>query len=317
MELILDYKEQPNTPPDAPVLMICHGIGGGSASRLARLLADEAAAKGWRAVVYNRRGHGESTLLPGPLVPPEPPRRASRNHLYHLNLHFALQQQADHLRETVREGAAAAAEKASAAATAAAAAASNAAANLRHFISRDMCVRDSSGTSSAPHSPTHSSTGPSSHRHHHKSASQTFSLCAPGTHLPKDSSFTQQHPALSPSATSTPTQTVIAILADSSGQEPHSAVVGSGVVAESMIDEEAGAESVQYMEAVVAVAKTAAANVDLVETDEEQSDGSQERKASLKQVQKLFPKHSDTDDMSTVAAHLAAAYPDSTRVRGW
>ena len=139
VELLLDFKEQPNTPPDAPILFILHGIGaracvyactcaaacacvggwvvhafdcqciteqrsncvhhglarahtqshtcarphthththtrkrthpgGGSFSDLAMKLSDLAAANGWRAVVYNRRGHGESTLLPAPLVP--------------------------------------------------------------------------------------------------------------------------------------------------------------------------------------------------------------------------------------------------------
>ena len=33
--------------------------GGNSDSRLARLLADACVAQGWRAVVYNRRGHGK------------------------------------------------------------------------------------------------------------------------------------------------------------------------------------------------------------------------------------------------------------------
>jgi pimeloyl-ACP methyl ester carboxylesterase len=59
-------------PENTPVMMILHGIGGGSDSRTARLLSDAIRAHGWRVCVYNRRGHGDSTLLPGPLRPPAP-----------------------------------------------------------------------------------------------------------------------------------------------------------------------------------------------------------------------------------------------------
>ncbi|KAL6748428.1 hypothetical protein V8C86DRAFT_1154470 [Haematococcus lacustris] len=52
-------------------------VGGGSESRLARLLSDAAVARGWRAVVYNRRGHGESTLLPASLHPVKKSRPSS------------------------------------------------------------------------------------------------------------------------------------------------------------------------------------------------------------------------------------------------
>jgi pimeloyl-ACP methyl ester carboxylesterase len=64
-------------PDTTPLMMILHGIGGGSDSRTARLLSDAIRAQGWRVCVYNRRGHGDSTLLPGPLRPP-PPKSPSK-----------------------------------------------------------------------------------------------------------------------------------------------------------------------------------------------------------------------------------------------
>ncbi|KAJ9523773.1 hypothetical protein QJQ45_019962, partial [Haematococcus lacustris] len=68
---------QPCSLSETPIVFILHGIGGGSESRLARLLSDAAVARGWRAVVYNRRGHGESTLLPASLHPVKKSRPSS------------------------------------------------------------------------------------------------------------------------------------------------------------------------------------------------------------------------------------------------
>ncbi len=39
---------------------------------MARYLSDVVKQSGWRAAVYNRRGHGQSSVLPGPIAPLQP-----------------------------------------------------------------------------------------------------------------------------------------------------------------------------------------------------------------------------------------------------
>ena len=64
--LVLDWKERPSMPADAPLLVVCHGLGGSSASAHCRATTDAALRRGWRSVAYNRRGH-----VPGyGLLPP-------------------------------------------------------------------------------------------------------------------------------------------------------------------------------------------------------------------------------------------------------
>jgi hypothetical protein len=48
----------------APLLFICHGLGGTAENGLIVRLTELAAAKGWRSVVYIRRGHAGTSLLP-------------------------------------------------------------------------------------------------------------------------------------------------------------------------------------------------------------------------------------------------------------
>jgi predicted alpha/beta-fold hydrolase len=55
----LDWKEHSSTEATAPICFIAHGLGGDSDSPYAAVLAEECAKRGWRAVVYLRRGHGK------------------------------------------------------------------------------------------------------------------------------------------------------------------------------------------------------------------------------------------------------------------
>ena len=77
VEIALDWKELPYLPSDAPLIFICHGVGGDSSSNYLKTFTSFAAQKGFRTVAYNRRGHGGTTLLPKGLddpVDPESPQ---------------------------------------------------------------------------------------------------------------------------------------------------------------------------------------------------------------------------------------------------
>ena len=57
---IKDYK----LSDTAPIVFICHGIGGGSDEPLIAKVSDICLEKGWRCIVYIRRGHQGTSLLP-------------------------------------------------------------------------------------------------------------------------------------------------------------------------------------------------------------------------------------------------------------
>lgn len=62
----LDWWDTPqlrSTPPDAPVLLLIHGINGGSHEGYVKWAAAAAAAKGWRAVALNLRGMAPLLLV--------------------------------------------------------------------------------------------------------------------------------------------------------------------------------------------------------------------------------------------------------------
>ncbi|GLC47380.1 Monoacylglycerol lipase abhd2 [Pleodorina starrii] len=60
----LDWKTvDPALPPDAPLVVVCHGLGGHSRTNSCNGVTEALARRGWRVVVYNRRGHGGSSLL--------------------------------------------------------------------------------------------------------------------------------------------------------------------------------------------------------------------------------------------------------------
>ena len=50
-----------------PLILCLHGMGGHSNSRYLQLFTRAAVRRGYRAVVYNRRGHGGTSLLPVPM----------------------------------------------------------------------------------------------------------------------------------------------------------------------------------------------------------------------------------------------------------
>ncbi|GAX81136.1 hypothetical protein CEUSTIGMA_g8570.t1 [Chlamydomonas eustigma] len=61
----VDWLEGDSVTPESPIVLILHGLGGSStASRSVQLLAGQVAIRGYRAAVYNRRGHGFNSLLP-------------------------------------------------------------------------------------------------------------------------------------------------------------------------------------------------------------------------------------------------------------
>ena len=66
VELHIDWKEKPDMLEDTLLVIVLHGIGGSSASKVARITCDMAMDRGWRSAVYVRRGHGDSSLLPQP-----------------------------------------------------------------------------------------------------------------------------------------------------------------------------------------------------------------------------------------------------------
>ncbi|KAG2497854.1 hypothetical protein HYH03_004120 [Edaphochlamys debaryana] len=65
VEVALDWKVlDPDLSPEAPLVLVCHGLGGSSSSPSCAGVTEALAREGWRAVVYVRRGHGGTSLLP-------------------------------------------------------------------------------------------------------------------------------------------------------------------------------------------------------------------------------------------------------------
>ena len=59
----LDWKERDGMAAATPIVVCLHGLGGDSESNNARVLTQAALRRGYRSVVYNRRGHGGMSLL--------------------------------------------------------------------------------------------------------------------------------------------------------------------------------------------------------------------------------------------------------------
>lgn len=64
VELALDWCDESDGATAAPVVLCLHGLGGSGKSPVMRAFTRAAAARGFRACVYNRRGHGGTSLLP-------------------------------------------------------------------------------------------------------------------------------------------------------------------------------------------------------------------------------------------------------------
>ncbi|KAG2496655.1 hypothetical protein HYH03_005475 [Edaphochlamys debaryana] len=66
--LHLLWFEPPNAAPDVPIVVSLHGIGGDENAVRPIMLAEDCLRRGWRSVMFLRRGHGNSSLLP--VAPP-------------------------------------------------------------------------------------------------------------------------------------------------------------------------------------------------------------------------------------------------------
>jgi len=61
----LDWKDSPCMAAATPIVVCLHGLGGDGESKNARVLTQAVLRRGYRSVVYNRRGHGGMSLLGG------------------------------------------------------------------------------------------------------------------------------------------------------------------------------------------------------------------------------------------------------------
>jgi len=64
VELALDWKEDGMMDSTTPVIMCLHGLGGDSGSKYMQVFTNECMERGVRLIVYNRRGHADSNLMP-------------------------------------------------------------------------------------------------------------------------------------------------------------------------------------------------------------------------------------------------------------
>jgi predicted alpha/beta-fold hydrolase len=63
VNVALDWKENSGMTNETPIVLCLHGLGGDSNSRFLQTFTSISYNKGYRTVVYNRRGHGGSSLL--------------------------------------------------------------------------------------------------------------------------------------------------------------------------------------------------------------------------------------------------------------
>ena len=63
VDISLDWKETDLMRHDTPIILCLHGLGGDSESRYMQTFTNLSLKKGYRTVVYNRRGHGGTSLL--------------------------------------------------------------------------------------------------------------------------------------------------------------------------------------------------------------------------------------------------------------
>lgn len=63
VQLALDWKEDNTMLSTCPIIVCLHGLGGDSKSRYLQVFTQECQKRGYRSVIYNRRGHGGMSLL--------------------------------------------------------------------------------------------------------------------------------------------------------------------------------------------------------------------------------------------------------------
>jgi predicted alpha/beta-fold hydrolase len=64
IDIALDWKENAEMNALTPIVVCLHTLGGDSSSTFIKRFTDDAVKRKYRAVVYNRRGHGGMSLLP-------------------------------------------------------------------------------------------------------------------------------------------------------------------------------------------------------------------------------------------------------------
>ena len=64
VQVALDWKEDAGMTVDTPLILCLHGLGGDSGSKYMQVFTHISLVRGYRCVVYNRRGHGGMSLLP-------------------------------------------------------------------------------------------------------------------------------------------------------------------------------------------------------------------------------------------------------------
>lgn len=63
VEILLQWKEDVEMLSDSPIIICMYGVAGCGHSNVAVQTVHASCDRGWRSVVYNRRGHGSSSLL--------------------------------------------------------------------------------------------------------------------------------------------------------------------------------------------------------------------------------------------------------------
>jgi predicted alpha/beta-fold hydrolase len=63
VDISLDWKQNSEMNQETPIILCLHGLGGDSETRFMQTFTNLSLKKGFRAVVYNRRGHGGTSLL--------------------------------------------------------------------------------------------------------------------------------------------------------------------------------------------------------------------------------------------------------------
>lgn len=62
--IILDWYAAPGTADDAPIVVTLHGLAGDESAIRPIVMAEWCIRNKWRSVLFLRRGHGSSSLLP-------------------------------------------------------------------------------------------------------------------------------------------------------------------------------------------------------------------------------------------------------------
>jgi predicted alpha/beta-fold hydrolase len=91
VQIALDYKSS-SDDLKAPIVLCLHGLGGDSGSRFIETFTNLSASRGYRTIVYNRRGHGTSLVSDNGKEKVIFPRHVNMEDMFavvdHLNTHY-------------------------------------------------------------------------------------------------------------------------------------------------------------------------------------------------------------------------------------